>query len=298
MNTIYDETVANEKLKNGTKYERLAAIVFKILSSDDTVIHDLKLKGDGKVASHQIDVTIEKNHTKKRILIECKDYDNVIGIDIIRDFFGAIYQIQPDESFVVTTKGYTKPAVDFANDEKIKLFVLRAFSESDWEDRIQNIEIIASIRHIDDPVIKSWKLSNSAEFQTLTHKHKDLIGKKFSCNAYKTFFYDKDGHKTQSFNEVLQPIFNSLERIPGVTKTEEYLFDSSRFIYIGSSLVEVEGFEFEYSSYEEIETTIIDSSKKIALLVLKCLDGSINELLFKQDIERWTFSDDGEVIMK
>ncbi len=62
MDTIYDRYVTEEKLKNGTKYEKLAAIIFKILNEDnnDVVLHDLKLSGEGKNAQHQIDVVIEK----------------------------------------------------------------------------------------------------------------------------------------------------------------------------------------------------------------------------------------------
>jgi len=60
--------------KSGTRYERLAAFVFKTLEKSDVVIHDLKLIGDTGV-KHQIDVIIEKNCKKRRTLIECKDFD-------------------------------------------------------------------------------------------------------------------------------------------------------------------------------------------------------------------------------
>ena len=95
MENVYNRYISNEKLKSGTKYERLAGVVYKILDEEDIVIHDLRLRGDGKTAEHQIDVTIEKCGTKKRILIECKDYDEVVGIGIIRDFYGAVAQIKP-----------------------------------------------------------------------------------------------------------------------------------------------------------------------------------------------------------
>lgn len=56
---IYDEHVAEEKRKHGTKYEILAAIVFKALAGDERVVHDLRLRGSGKRTKHQIDVTVE-----------------------------------------------------------------------------------------------------------------------------------------------------------------------------------------------------------------------------------------------
>ncbi|MCY7674924.1 hypothetical protein [Bacillus safensis] len=51
MDLIYDQYVSNEKLKNGTKYEKLAAIVYKVLENQDVVIHDMRLSGVGKKLS-------------------------------------------------------------------------------------------------------------------------------------------------------------------------------------------------------------------------------------------------------
>ena len=45
---IYDAAIAAEKLKNGTKYERLTAVVFKILQDSSYVVHDVRLRGNGK----------------------------------------------------------------------------------------------------------------------------------------------------------------------------------------------------------------------------------------------------------
>jgi hypothetical protein len=42
--------------KAGTRYERLAAMVFKILEDHNVIIHDLKLVGDSTVA-HQLSET-------------------------------------------------------------------------------------------------------------------------------------------------------------------------------------------------------------------------------------------------
>jgi hypothetical protein len=74
--------------KGGTRYEIVAAFVFKALEEQDTVIHDLSLVGESDVA-HQIDVLVERNGVKHRVLIECKDFDisgEKIGLDIIRNF--------------------------------------------------------------------------------------------------------------------------------------------------------------------------------------------------------------------
>lgn len=53
LDFVYDRLVADEKLKRGTKYERLTAIVFKILDSSAVVIHDVRLRAPGKKSVHQ-----------------------------------------------------------------------------------------------------------------------------------------------------------------------------------------------------------------------------------------------------
>ena len=85
--------------KGGTRYEILAAFVFKALE-EQTVIHDLSLMGESEVA-HQIDVLIERNGVKRRVLIECKDFDisgEKIGLDIIRNFRSVLEDTRGDEA--------------------------------------------------------------------------------------------------------------------------------------------------------------------------------------------------------
>jgi hypothetical protein len=76
IDLIYDAAVASEKLKNGTKYERLTVIVFKILQDSAYVVHDMRLHGDGKETAHQIDVVISAGpqQERHRVLVECKDH--------------------------------------------------------------------------------------------------------------------------------------------------------------------------------------------------------------------------------
>lgn len=130
--------------KAGTRYERLAALVFKALDEQSVVIHDLKLAGTGKGVQHQIDVTIDQAGTQRRILLECKDFDlsgSKIGLGIARDFRSAIEDTGADEGWMVTCVGFTKDAAAYAKSKGIKLLVLRAFEDKDMEGRIQQINV-------------------------------------------------------------------------------------------------------------------------------------------------------------
>ena len=115
-----------------SRFERLAAFVFKALHGRDIVIHDLKLRGDSDVM-HQLDVTIEKNNKMKRVLIECKDFDlsgEKVGLGIVRDFCCAIEAVHPDEAIMLTCNWFTMDAMKYAKSRNIKLAVLWEYQES------------------------------------------------------------------------------------------------------------------------------------------------------------------------
>lgn len=140
---LHDRFFSILSSKEGTRYERLAAIVFKTLHEQNVVIHDFKLRGDSSV-KHQIDVVIETGGKQKHVLIECKDFDKsgrLVGLSILRDFRSVVEDTKADEAFVLTCKGYTKPALKYAKAKGIKLAIFRVFEEKDWEGRIRQVNV-------------------------------------------------------------------------------------------------------------------------------------------------------------
>lgn len=295
MELVYNKYIADEKLKNGTKYERLAAVVYKTLDTENTVIHDLRLRGEGKLAVHQIDVTIEKDAGAKRILVECKDYQDVVGIGIIRDFHGAVSQIKPDEAIVVTTKGFTKGAVDFAQDEGIKLTILRKFEEDDWDNRIKTIIISMKAIFMGKPKI-SWVAKDENEQRRACDALKEHWGKTEETDTQTNYFYDSDGNIVSCLQEVLQPIFNFLPREEGSITKGRYEFDQVYYVMLCGVLIGVRGFDYEYFSHSMRTESVVDDGGKIAVLLFKMLDGSKDKILFDNHLEKWTFNDNGEVV--
>lgn len=156
IDLIYDAAIASEKLKNGTKYERLTAIVFKILQESAYIVHDVRLRGDGKQTAHQIDVHISAGpqDERRRVLVECKDHDPETKVDLaeIRDFNGALVQLQPARGIFVTTSDYTAPTRSYARDENIALVVLRPFTEEDWIGRIREFHIARDAYYPGTPI--------------------------------------------------------------------------------------------------------------------------------------------------
>jgi hypothetical protein len=144
IEVIYDRTVAAEKLKHGTKYERLTAVVFQLLDADATVEHDLKLRGDGKATVHQIDVHIARGPRRKRVIIECRDKvePNKIERDDARSFATVVRHLDAD-GVMVTTTGFTAGARTLAADEGLRLMTLKPFLPVDAEGRLMAIDIKA-----------------------------------------------------------------------------------------------------------------------------------------------------------
>lgn len=149
---LHDRLAPIETKKAGTRYERLVAFVQKSLDETAGVSHDLRLIGEDTQVKHQIDVTITKDNQRRRVLIECKDFDisgDPVGLGILRDFFGVVDDVKPDEAIVITCNGFTEDARRYAKGKNIKLAVLRAYKPEDDEGTIKSVEVTAefSIPH-------------------------------------------------------------------------------------------------------------------------------------------------------
>ena len=117
--------------------------MFKILEESEVVIHDLKLVGDSSVA-HQIDVSIENAGRRRRVIIECKDFDlsgQKVGLDILRNFRSVMEDTKAEEGIVLTCTGYTQNAQKYAKAKGIKLAVLREIRAEDFEGTIQTVVV-------------------------------------------------------------------------------------------------------------------------------------------------------------
>src|SRR5437588_1164723 len=140
VDLVYDRLVAGDKVTSSDKYEALAAIVFFALDGQ-AAIQDMRLLGASGVR-HQIDVVVGRARTRRRALIECKDYDKKIGLPLVRNFFGVVEDIQPDEAFMVTTVGFTEPAALYGVAKGIRLAVLRPpDNNEDWGNLVTRVEV-------------------------------------------------------------------------------------------------------------------------------------------------------------
>lgn len=292
---LYEKYWDSDLKKSGTRYERLTAFVFQALQDSNTVIHDIKLLGESDV-KHQIDVTIEKNSERKRVIIECKDYDisgKKVGLGIIRDFWGVIDDVHPDEAIIITCNGFTSEAMKYAKSKNIKLAVLREFRESDWEGRIKTICVTMHILHITEPKV-SMHFDNQENVDKLTHDLSEAgIGGYGVRKGQPVYLNLPDGRK--QFNEYVEKVSTDHPRNePGPVELK---------INLAGSTIEVENrggvpiaglaLEFEVVHSEKFfEVT----SDKIAKLILSNLNES-DIIIFEQDLVRLRINGEtGEII--
>lgn len=191
---LHDRYSAINTNKSGTRYERLAAVVFAALEERSIVIHDLKMVGKDSGVSHQIDVKITREGVKKHILLECKDFDvsgSPVGLGIARDFWGVVDDVHPDEAWIITCNEFTRDARRYAKGKGIKLATLRAFSDGDWENRVKTIVInlMMARAHVD-------RLSGT--FDMDEHHLADFM--KDYANQYPTGGFAPEDDKTALFD--------------------------------------------------------------------------------------------------
>lgn len=163
---LHDQFYSITTTKKGTRYERLTAFIFKELDESNCVIHDIKLIGESDVP-HQIDVLVESDNKKKKILVECKDFDigqKNVGISIIRDFNGVVSDVNPDEAFVVSTCGFSTYAKKYAKHHNIKLLVIRKFTDEDWQNRIGSINVNFYIITAGEPQVDIYVDEKNKDF--------------------------------------------------------------------------------------------------------------------------------------
>ena len=312
IEVIYNAAVADEKLKDGTKYERLTAIVFKVLQESANVVHDVRLRGDGKQTPHQIDVQISSGPKQdpQRILVECKDHgpDTKVDLPEIRNFNGALIQLKPTRGIFVTTSDYTAPARTYAREENITLVELRPFAEQDWNGRLRQINLNAQVYTLGTPVTQ-WMATGRTVNGPVGAT--TVSGGVWLDSAT---YYDENGDPQGTLaalldewrrNEVVAggvPMDGTLER------SGTYLLPTPIWLPADDILAEVTGFNWQVPVEHVSKKIEINEGERIADLILRSvhlaradylsdaisaqLDSRSEKVFFRDQITPWTVDED------
>ena len=270
--------------KAGTRYERLAASVFKSLHESKVVVHDLKLRGDSTVP-HQIDVLIEAQGTKRRVLIECKDFDvsrDKVGLDILRSFRSVLEDLKVEHGIVITCIGFTRYARMYAKSKGIKLVVMRRAEGADLDGLIQSIEIQMHVQSRRDLSANFYLSQRSRDIYEAETSRAGIMGPEIS-RLDGMFMVGSEGrsHLIEFFEKQLD--------IGPTTRTEDgrcrvEVPAGNRTLRVGEDGVEIP-FERIVLTYETDVQTMPISVNVIAELVVSGL-GDDDILIYAQHLER------------
>lgn len=159
-------------MDKNTEFERFTQRVYQKLVNNDvlkptTVQHNVKLRGRSG-CEHQIDVywEYEVAGNLHRVAIECKNYDSLVPIGKVRDFFGVINDLGNVHGIMVSSKGYQDGAKRFAEYYSISLKGLR---HPRWNESIGSITTIvhADIRHCLFKIDDGWASEHNFNLERL-----------------------------------------------------------------------------------------------------------------------------------
>jgi len=279
--------------KKGTRYERLVALVQKTLDETAGVSHDLRLVGEDTQVKHQIDVTITKDNQQRRVLIECKDFDisgEPVGLGIIRDFFGVVDDVKPDEAIVITCNGFTEDARRYAKGKNIKLAVLRVHRPEDDEGTIKSVEVTSEI---------SIPYDYKANIKFVDAAGLAAFGAAGEADRSSPIFLLRPGRGPTQLVEALDELFND----PVLAK-DEVLEDGTRRKVVtldGCSVqrgddtsIPIEGVTIGYRLATETRTFVVHAP--IVSLILTPVGEDTDLLIYEETLKRYRIdAETGEV---
>jgi len=264
--------MAADDINEDTGYEKFAQEIYQtLLDSEDIkptkVQHNVDLIGRSG-CKHQIDVYWEYEiaGVTHRVAIECKNYNTSnVPIGRVRDFFGALTDIGNINGIFVCKKGYQSGAIKFAEFYGINLKELRVPVDSDWDGRIQTIQINLSALHLH---IK----------QRLTVFDNDWLKLNFPATSEEQHFQikglaneiiikDKAGNKITDLHELDNKLPHEWK--DELNKEYEYKWDDAYIDVEGLGAIKLLSMKYVYDVQMTEPEEIIISGKDTAKAILK-----------------------------
>ncbi|MGH3430766.1 MAG: restriction endonuclease, partial [Mycobacteriales bacterium] len=253
-------------------------------------VHDLKLRGESTVA-HQIDATVGDGEARKRILIECKDYSEAVGLAAVRSFWAVVDDLKPDAAYIVTTDRFTEPAATFAAAKGITAAVLRPPREEDWQGIVRRIELtISMLVPLGDPEMK-WLADPS------TSEEEIAAAPQGTAPTRSLFLVDEWGERRPAKPEIEKALSPPLDFEGEYEGTHR--FAEPTWLQVGEfAPLKVVGFQFRQSWGHATQEVVVGEgiAGLTAELALRSLDGSIHRMFSNHDLQQWTFDADGKVV--
>jgi len=227
---------------NWKTYESLTKYIFESLRNEFSVNiegygNDCKIKGKSNVL-HQIDVlTSESDGVRSyRTAIECKYWNKKINKDTVMKLWAIISDSDIEEGIIVSKKGYTKDAQQFANHYNIKLVQLRETGDED-----HNIQKELEIGILDLQIKSTLRRPQILKIVAKTVNGKSII---LSENEqYRILIENQKGDNNRLFNAIMTFKNDLHNEKPHFVISKAYDFTNST-LYYNHSKEEIKSINF------------------------------------------------------
>lgn len=263
------------------EYEKFTQEIFqKLLNADapkaTNVQHNVKLKGKSG-QEHQIDVYWEYEiaGVKHKVAIECKNYNKTVEIGKVRDFFGALYDLNDVKGIMATKKGYQKGAKEYASYYGIDLKELRVPNQG--ETIIGEIEHIFNISSRRRLFLVNENYAETDKFSVTRYKQRmDSIGfnntskwidsTHIPIQLVDEIITDSNGKNIASLDEIEKTI-------PKNSDSDIVFKYDDAFINTPWGLIKINEIKFEYERSNEIKVIKIDAQGFVKAILIDALNG-------------------------
>lgn len=229
------------KNMNWKEYEEITKYIYETLGNKSGVAiecygNNCKVRGKSSV-EHQIDVLT--NHSdglhSYKTAIECKYWDENINKDIIMKVAEIVEDAGLNKGVIVSKKGFTEDAINFAKYKNVGLVELREPTKKDWEGRVKNITVELNMLI---PEITGMKI--------LIHQN---LQPNFQQGKLRVEFLEilKDDGQREGLEKYIEDFSSELaKQVENEGFTKVYKFNSNtRFIYTPTNEeFPIDGFEF------------------------------------------------------
>jgi len=181
----------------------------------------------------------------------------------------------------------------YAEEQGIRLATLK----SPIEPQVGRIDFHGQVGAPSDPRITTWLAASDAERERVAPLLTAQGPIKEHIDVYETYFLDEDGERDELFHDVIDPIYQRLQRglTEGINAGTE-LFGRTRHVLVGEVLVAVRGFEWEIElTYGSFDFSI-NLAEKIARLLLDSLDGRVHARFTAAQLRQWSISPKDRVV--
>jgi hypothetical protein len=273
--------------KAGTAYERLAAVVLAGRGWEN-VRHDTKLRLEGRLATHQLDVSAKHpDGTIRRLLVECKDWNKRVGKKTVDALVGVRDQSGFDAAMAVTTEGFTGGALDVAVDEDIVGVVLRNYQPEDEGRFIRRIEMTFKYYL---PTLDSFDIEID---KTNLAKGTELRFRLEPDDRFRRL----DGAPAETFREVVEAQAGPMKE--GTFQRLVEFKDGRLVVADDGTEVRMTGLKWVEKMLATTNTSVIEGQGE-PCLVLEQLDEAgeprSGRLVVDRELYAWDIDDDGNVV--